>query len=997
MTRRNRATSEAVARRDAVYLHEGFEEGLGDFDSVRVPSEHRDEALRVVDEPSRAGGRALQLHAKHPTEHGWDYDDVNNVRVEVGTHGNRWEYRDDGIGVVGEPFWFAFSVYVPDDWVPDTQSVNLAEFHRDQGANEDGFDEKWGIEGGGSGKPWVLHTSTGGSGDEYDHLEFRNDYLDEGGEFVIDTAEVPIEPGTWHDVVTHVEWSNQFTDSEGRMRIWVDDEQVYDHTGNTFVDRAGDDGRRGPRPLKLSVYKYPWKYDWTPQRKTAVTWTFDEVRFATGDATYEDVAPGDGSGGDDGDSGGGDDDGAPSLPHAVAITKDDPDVARGPVEYELTVSDALGETDDLELGGNDAKNGRTATGGMGPAGGTDTWAFDGVVTSFSLSGDANVSVDGNGVPPGDVVGLPTLDVHRGGYDLPTFGAGDWHEPLNAVIGAVETDVRGAATLVAAHDGGDDRSYGGYTQPARGTENWHRTLNETLEAMSADITALADRVSALDGGDGRSYGGYTQPARGTENWHEPLNAAFEATAADLTALRDRVAALDGGGDDGGGDDREEVPPADSDDFESALRDLVGADRGRDWTTFVENRERRTVHDVRDYGAELDGSTNDRGALLDALDAAASEDPSGIVYVPAGELRYGPTGWAVDKRYNGVALVGDGYDTVLRPDTRDDGEPGGGYRAHGVWFTDRPTDGGYRDVTLANFRMVGSDVDAKMIGGRPSITEGSGNRVSNVWLENAPGTALGNPPTGTRLTDVTVTGADAHGIALRNGGSSDPDEDRLKSIDPEPVVAKRLYVADCSERGSGRYAIDVSSGANIVVDTFVAEDNRNLGMKVPKVENVRVLNGLFKNNAGTDFQTLATRWKFEDAYLDNVRVDAAGSDDDAGRAVSFRQGDWTVGLLVVEGGDRLNRQVRVADSIGELEFQARRIVSRDSGGDGVTVREAAGLDVDVETLVARGHDDCDLAVESGDVTVETLDVGGTCGDDPGRGAVSIPDVPDIEETR
>jgi|APHM01.1.fsa_nt_gi hypothetical protein len=471
MTQQSSATSEAVSPRDGVYLHEGFEGGPGDFGSVRVPEEHREEALRFVDEPSRTGGQALQLQVKHPTEHGWSYDDLNNVRAEVGTHNNRWGYQSDGIGVVGEPFWFAFSLYVPDDWMPDTQPVNLAEFHRDQGANEDGFDERWGIEGGGSGKPWVLHTSTGGSGEEYDHLEFRNDYLDESGDFVIDTVEVPVEPGTWHDIITHVEWSNQFTDTEGRMRIWVDNEQMYDHTGNTFVDRAGDDGRRGPRPLKLSVYKYPWQYDWEPQRKTEATWTFDEVRFGTSDATYEDVVPGDGSGDD---SGG--DDGGSSLSHTVTITKDDPGVGRGAVEYELTVSDALGETDDLELGGNDGKNGQMATGGMGPVGGTDTWAFDGVVTSFSLSGDANVYLDGERVPPGDVVGLPALDVHREGYDLPGRGVADWHKPLNAVIGAVEADIRGAATLVGALDGGDRRSYGDYRQPARGTGNWHEPLN-----------------------------------------------------------------------------------------------------------------------------------------------------------------------------------------------------------------------------------------------------------------------------------------------------------------------------------------------------------------------------------------------------------------------------------------------------------------------------------------------------------------------------------------
>lgn len=55
-------TSETVEPGDEVFLHKGFEDGVGWFDDVRIPDQHRDEALAFVEELIRAGDRSMRLH-----------------------------------------------------------------------------------------------------------------------------------------------------------------------------------------------------------------------------------------------------------------------------------------------------------------------------------------------------------------------------------------------------------------------------------------------------------------------------------------------------------------------------------------------------------------------------------------------------------------------------------------------------------------------------------------------------------------------------------------------------------------------------------------------------------------------------------------------------------------------------------------------------------------------------------------------------------------------
>lgn len=88
------------------------------------------------------------------------------------------------------------------------------------------------------------------------------------------------------------------------------------------------------------------------------------------------------------------------LPNALVVTKEG--AADGRAEFEATVSGDLEPGDDFESEGRDSIDGNTATGVVGPEGGTDSIRYSGVVTDFSLDGPAVVSRNGETVEPAEL-------------------------------------------------------------------------------------------------------------------------------------------------------------------------------------------------------------------------------------------------------------------------------------------------------------------------------------------------------------------------------------------------------------------------------------------------------------------------------------------------------------------------------------------------------------------------------------------------------------------
>jgi hypothetical protein len=268
------SSSGGEVNEDALYLRESFEDGEGWFGSHRVPSEHDDEAVNYVDSPVSHGSQAMRLHAKNPDQ--WDYSEVNSYRVEKALFPHKEEMWNDGISVHGEPFWFAFSVYIPESWetTEERRFENIAEFH----ANWDpGEDDIYDNTGSANRKPFELVTNTK---DNEFYFTIINGYQDSNGDPTFDSPRIDAERGRWHEFVVHTKWA-RYGEEDGFMEVWHNGNKVYDHEGNTVLNNEDP-----PRPLKLSIYNSRWNSIDLEER----TLFYDDVRIADGDATYDDIA-----------------------------------------------------------------------------------------------------------------------------------------------------------------------------------------------------------------------------------------------------------------------------------------------------------------------------------------------------------------------------------------------------------------------------------------------------------------------------------------------------------------------------------------------------------------------------------------------------------------------------------------------------------------------------------------------------------------------------------
>lgn len=255
------------------------------FGSMRLP-EPEEEALQFSDRYVLRGEQSMRLHAENPDNDGWDYSDVNSYRTEVGTHSERWSMwnNEPPFNVVGEPIWFSFSVYIPEDWEyhlddGSTETINIAEFHAN-GLPDKMYEEPFVSA---HGKPWVMSIWD-------DEFTFTNGYLSrESGTDIerteIERAHADIQRGEWNDVVVNVKWADGDDSFDGFMDIWVNDEQVYDYEGPTLLNSD-----EPPRPLKLSIYNSQW--DGSDSYVEERTLYFDDVRFGWANASYEDMDPG---------------------------------------------------------------------------------------------------------------------------------------------------------------------------------------------------------------------------------------------------------------------------------------------------------------------------------------------------------------------------------------------------------------------------------------------------------------------------------------------------------------------------------------------------------------------------------------------------------------------------------------------------------------------------------------------------------------------------------
>ena len=178
----------------------------------------------------------------------------------------------------GSERWYAFSVFIPQDWVADPVRDIVAQWHElpDFHLGEDWrvpplslalMNDKWQVASRWDSRP--VNTKD----------ESWNPVAPHGGrkEYYF-----PFRKGAWTDMVFHVKWSYQ---SDGLLELWHNGAKVITQAGpNTYNDERGN-------YFKLGIYKPSYNLVTNPVMPVKVLY-HDEVRVADATATYADVAPG---------------------------------------------------------------------------------------------------------------------------------------------------------------------------------------------------------------------------------------------------------------------------------------------------------------------------------------------------------------------------------------------------------------------------------------------------------------------------------------------------------------------------------------------------------------------------------------------------------------------------------------------------------------------------------------------------------------------------------
>jgi hypothetical protein len=216
----------------------------------------------IVTRPVRAGKHAMKSYVRHSEKDKKSRSEVADRTVKT-----------------GEVRWYAFSIYLPEDYQPDETWELFAQWHAAPGRGRNpvlalnapgsrpGIEE-WEF----SGRWWVVNRWAADRGDGR-KPDGSRDY---GG-----TSMWPLErakAGEWTDFVFHVKWSYK---EDGILQVWQNGKLTIDYRGpNTFND-AGT-------YFKMGIYKGG------PTKKSIVTERVvynDEFRMGGPNGTYEDVAP----------------------------------------------------------------------------------------------------------------------------------------------------------------------------------------------------------------------------------------------------------------------------------------------------------------------------------------------------------------------------------------------------------------------------------------------------------------------------------------------------------------------------------------------------------------------------------------------------------------------------------------------------------------------------------------------------------------------------------
>jgi hypothetical protein len=234
----------------------GFETGTlegWNVQSVNVPE--------VTTERVRSGKYALKsfLDSGAPTS-----EERERTELKVLESGDA--------AVIGNEYWYGFSIFLPTSWVPDTIQEILGQLQSGKDPGD--------IEG---RNPTFIIATDGENWRIVNRSDPRPITTDKEGRAERTLYVGPYVTDEWTDWVINVRWSYE---SDGFLKIWKNGVLIVDATGPNCYNDA-----KGPH-FKMGIYKGYWANKPPSAKVKTRTAYHDAFRMAGADGSYDDVAPG---------------------------------------------------------------------------------------------------------------------------------------------------------------------------------------------------------------------------------------------------------------------------------------------------------------------------------------------------------------------------------------------------------------------------------------------------------------------------------------------------------------------------------------------------------------------------------------------------------------------------------------------------------------------------------------------------------------------------------
>lgn len=224
------------------------------------------------------------------------------------------------------------------------------------------------------------------------------------------------------------------------------------------------------------------------------------------------------------------------------------------------------------------------------------------------------------------------------------------------------------------------------------------------------------------------------------------------------------------------------------------------------------------DIRDFGAAVDGITDDTLAVRDAIAAAKEGDtvvfPEGTTLVST-EPTDGPESITLDgdKLPANLTLTGTGYDSVIKLN---------GQEVVNHKLIALRIHSGVQGLTIRNLRFDGQKDIQSSFGGHAiraanadSAGVPCGVRLEDLWVEDCHQTGIALRHSGIVINRCTVSGCRKHGISVSHNGRQTPDL--------PPFVVRDTYCTQNGKEGAGLgYGLNTSYG-NFLIENCVFANN------------------------------------------------------------------------------------------------------------------------------------------------------------------------------